>query len=498
MQTRPILSILTLSILLPLAAAGQEETAAEPKEFTTRHAIEIDGKKLDYSAVVGETHLHGEDGSPEASVVTISYFLDGVRDPSRRPITFLFNGGPGSTAVWLHLGAFGPRQIDLGENPLDAGGPPYPLRYNPHTLLDASDLVFVDPIGTGYSHALGEGKDEDYWGVDEDAASMAEFIRAFLTRHKRWASPKYLAGESYGTIRASLLIRDLQLDVLDGVAFNGVILLSAALDVRIFRIGAEANDVAYATALPTYAATAHYHGKLPHKPDNLDEFLRDARDFASTDYLTALFQGDSLPEEHARKVAGALHDFTGLDIDYLLRSNLRVGARRFVKELLRDRGQTLAIHDTRFQGTDPDEAGEGVAWDPFLTAISGPFVTAINSYLTDELAVDVGKPYEVFAERAGGAWKRGGNDRFVFSGSLYTTPYLAEAAATNKDFRIFVASGYHDLTTTFMGVEHTFDHSGIDKDRITLKNYYGGHMMYLFEPSLEELSQDIRAFIGGS
>ena len=491
-----------------LAAAGEMPAAGEaasppkaapaaPKEFVTRHTLEIGGKTLRYRAVAGETYLKNDKGTPKASVWSVAYLLEGADVPAKRPITFLFNGGPGSTATWLHLGAFGPRRLDLGADPLDAGSPPYPLRDNAHSLLDVSDLVFVDPVGTGYSHALGEGKDADYWGVDEDAASMADFIRAYLTRERRWASPKYLAGESYGTIRASLLVRDLSLDILDGVAFNGVILISTALDVRIFLSGAPGNDVAYATSLPTYAATAYYHDQLPQKPANLETFLAEAREFAGTEYLTALFKGDTLSEAETAAVAAKVHRFTGLSEAYLKRSHLRVSVDHFLKELLRERGEVLGVHDTRFRGKDPDAAGEQVAWDPFLFGIPGPFVTAINGYLTDDLKVDMGESYDVFEVRAGGAWKRSGNDQHAFAGFLNTSAPLAQAAATNRDFRVFAATGLHDLTTTFFGVEHTFHHSGVPQDRLTLKNYFGGHMMYLNEASLAALSADIRAFIRG-
>ena len=505
----PLMNLLTLILTLsatfavqqvaaPQAAAQEGAATAappEPKEFVTAHKIEIGGKSLAYSAIASETLLRGDDGQAEASIFSIGYHLDGVEDPAKRPITFLFNGGPGSSAVWLHLGAFGPRQLDLGRDPLDAGGPPYKLRDNRHSPFDVTDLVFVDPVGTGYSRALGDGNDSDYWGVDEDSAAMAAFIRKYLARHGRWNSPKYMAAESYGTIRASLVLRDLQLDPLEGVPFNGVILISAALDVRIFMIGIPGNDLAYVTALPTYAATAYYHDQLPEKPADLEAFLDEVREFASTEYLMALFEGDSLPEERQASLATKLHRYTGISEEYYRRANLRVGARRFVKELLRGRGETLAIHDTRFRGQDPDDAGETVAWDPFLTAISGPFTTSINSYLAGELEVSgMEDGYEVFVP-VGSTWKRGQNDRFVFSGFLHTTPNVAQCAATNRDFRVFVASGYHDLTTTFFGVEHTFDHSGIDKERITLRNYFGGHMMYLYEPSLEALAKDVRDFI---
>lgn len=511
MPTRSRLAgLFAFALLFPLCLPAAEGAGGEagppgkpaaapssPKEFVTRHTLEIGGKTLRYRAVAGETFLKDAKGAPKASIWSVSYLLEGTDAPSARPITFLFNGGPGSTATWLHLGAFGPERLNLGDDPLDAGSPPYPLRGNIHSLLDVSDLVFVDPVGTGYGHALGEGKDSDYWGVDEDAASMASFIRMYLTQQRRWASPKYLAGESYGTIRASVLVRDLSLDVLDGVAFNGVILISTAIDVRVFLSGAPGNDIAYATGLPTYAATAAYHNQLPEKPANLEAFLAQVREFAGTEYLTALFKGDSLSDAETAAVAAKLHRFTGLSEAYLRRSHLRVPVDHFLKELLRDRGEVLAVHDTRFRGKDPDEAGEFVAWDPFLYGISGPFVSAINGYLTDDLKVDMGASYEVFQERAGGAWKRPASDQNVFSGFLDTTRYLSQAVATNRDFRIFVAGGYYDLTTTFFGVEQTFNHSGIPKDRITLKTYEGGHMMYLREASLAALSADIRAFIRG-
>jgi carboxypeptidase C (cathepsin A) len=481
----------------PAAKAAAPAGAQEPKEFVTHHTLELGGRSLRYSAVAGETYLRAEDGTPKASVFSVSYLLEGVEDPAQRPITFLFNGGPGSSATWLHLGAFGPRRVDLGADPLSAGAPPYPLRPNPYSLLDVSDLVFVDPVGTGYSHALGDGKDADYWGVDEDSASLAQFIRTYLTHQKRWDSPKYLAGESYGTIRASLLVRDLALPTLDGVALNGVILLSSALEVRIFLSGLPGNDLAYATNLPTYAATAYYHDALPAKPADLDAFLREVRDFAGGEYLTALFRGDSLSPEETAALAAKLHRFTGLSEEYLRRSHLRVPAQRFLKELLRDRGQTLGIHDTRFLGRDPDEAGEAVDWDPFIFGIAGPFVTAINGYLTGELGVDMGRNYEVFSEDAGGSWKRARSGQWVFAGFLETSAYLAQETAVNRDFRVFVAAGLYDLTTTFFGEEYAFDHSGIPKDRLTLKTYPGGHMMYLPEAALAKLAGDVRTFIRG-
>lgn len=492
------LTLFTLGLPAVWAQQGEPATSAaptpQPQRFVTQHTIETPRGPLSYTAIAGETVIKDETGDPSATFFTIAYLQDSA-DPSTRPLTFLFNGGPGSTAVWLHLGAFGPKRIDLSDKPLEPGSPPYKLEPNRHTLLTYSDLVFVDPVGTGFSRALGEHSDAEFWGVDEDGAALAQFVRKYLTENRRWASPKYLTGESYGTIRAAIMVRDLQLDLLDSVALNGVILISAALDTRIFMSGQPGNELNYVTNLPTYAATAFFHNALASKATGLETFLEEARAFAATEYLAALFAGDSLTPEKADRIAKELSRFTGLSPEYLKRADLRVNTQRFLKELLRDRGLVMAVHDTRFTGTDPDNAGEFVAFDPFMTAISGPFVTGINSYLTDELKVDMGQHYEVFNLQIPQSWKRSVAEQHVFAGHLHTTQFLSQAAAVNRDFRVFAASGYHDLTTTFFGVEYIFDHSGIDKNRLTVENYFGGHMMYLHDSSLEKLSADVGAFI---
>jgi carboxypeptidase C (cathepsin A) len=482
------------------AFAEEAKTAPQPakvasREFITHHRLDIGKEPLNYAAIAGETIVQDRDGAQEASLFSIAYIKEGIDRPETRPITFFFNGGPGSSAVWLHLGAFGPRRIALSSDPVNPGAPPYHLADNPDTLLRYSDLVFVDPIGTGYSRALGKNQDKDYWGVDEDSAILTKYIRAYLTANKRWNSPKYLAGESYGTLRVSVLIRDLELKALDSVTFNGVILLSVALDVRTFLSGGPENELPYVIDLPTYAATAYYHHALPQPQADLDAFLRRAEDFASSEYLVALFKGDSLAADQQEAIAEKLHQFTGLSTDYLRRSHLRIDQGRFLKELLRSRGLVMAVHDTRYTGKDPDEAGEGVQNDPFIIGIAGPFVAMINNYLSAELDVKMEQPYKAFSEEAARGWKRAGEGRHAFAGFLNTTPYLAQAAATNKDFRVFVASGLHDLTTAYYGTQYVFDHSGISKERVALKNYHGGHMMYTYLPSLQQLSSDIGAFM---
>ena len=501
--------ILVIACLLACAAWAQEaKPAASPaaapaalfapagaRESVTHHRLDIGNVPLSYTAVAGETVVLDSEGLPEAGIFSVAYIKEGVGSPEARPITFLFNGGPGSSATWLHLGAFGPRRLALPDEPVLPGAAPYQLVDNPETLLRFSDLVFVDPVGTGYSRALGNHKDRDYWGVDEDSAILARYIRAYLTANKRWNSPKYLAGESYGTIRACVLVRDLGQKLLDGVNLNGVILLSVACDPRTFMPGGPGNDLPYVTNLPTYAATGYYHRVLPQQPADLDAFLREVEDFASTEYLAALFKGDALPADRQEAIAQKLHQYTGLSAEYLKRAHLRVDQARFRKELLRERGLVMATYDTRYTGKDPDEAGEQVELDPFMSGIPGPFVAAINAYLGAELGVKADRPYVVFSAEAARGWKRAGSGSFVFAGSLNTTPYLAQAAAANRDFRVFSASGLYDLTTAFYGTQYVFDQSGIAKDRLTLKTYQGGHMMYTIPASLRELAADIGAFM---
>ena len=493
-----ILLLLSGALNFALFAAEQDQKEpakekASPREFVSQHKLTIGKEIWNYKTVAGDIIVEDGEGVQKAAIFSISYLLENTRPD--RPITFLFNGGPGSSAVWLHLGAFGPKRIGFSNDPLDFGAPPYPLADNPYTLLRYTDLVFVDPVGTGYSRALGKNKDKDFWGVDEDSAILADYVRKYLTLNQRWNSPKYLAGESYGTIRASVMMRDLQLKFLDSIAFNGVILISAAMDVRTFLSGGPGNELPYIVTLPTFAATAFYHKALPEQPADQQTFLQEVETFASTEYLVALHKGDALPADQVKSIAGKLHRFTGLDANYIERSRLRITQERFTKELLRSRGQTIGVHDTRFLGKDRDDAGEFVQLDPFLFGVTGPFVTAINNYLSTDLKVKLYEPYKVFSLDAASGWKRAENETNAFAGFLNTTQYLQQSSAINKDFRVFAASGLHDLTTVYYGTSYLFDHSGIPKERVVQKTYPGGHMMYLYLPSLQQLSEDIGAFI---
>lgn len=466
----------------------------KPKQFVTEHHLTLaDGTTIDYTATAGELFLKDDKGKPQASIFTIAYTKKGVEDASTRPIAFAFNGGPGSSATWLHLGLLGPKRVDVPSNGTDAGAPPYHLNDNPLSLLAVSDLVFVDPVGTGYSHAIGDKKDEDYWGVDEDGSSVAEFIRDYITDNHRWNSPKYLIGESYGTIRAAVLVRDLQAG-LNSVALNGVVLIGSAMNTRFILGGSE--DMSYVTYLPSYAAAAWYHNALPDKPADFNAFMDKVTDFAEHEYLTALFQGAALDDATKAQVLEKLHDYTGLSKTYLKNAHLRVGPSRFRRELLRDRGQVIGRFDSRYIGTEPgDDAGEYPSGDPSGSGVDGAFVATMNDYLERDLAVKMDRDYVVISGEAGGKWKPPGRRGRAFGGFLNVLPYLARGMVDNKDLRVFVASGYYDLATAYFASQHMVHHSGMDPARVTMKTYEAGHMAYVHQASFERLAKDLKEFV---
>jgi carboxypeptidase C (cathepsin A) len=494
--------LVVLLAVLPLAAqeAKPPEKAAEkpaekpaaPLKFVRQHRVKLGAEDVAYTTTSEEIFLQDGAGKPTASFFTIAYTRDGAR-AEERPVTFIFNGGPGSASVWLHFGMVGPKVIDIPSDATDPGAPPYRLRDNPSTIFRATDLVFVDPIGTGYSRAMGEKKDEDYWGYDEDADSVAEFIRAYITKHNRWNSPKYILGESYGGIRSALLVPRVQGDL--GIGLNGVVLISPALNMGTLPFITAGNDVAFATHLPALAATAYYHHKLPGQWNDLPTLLREAEKFAGSEYLVALFQGDKLPRAEQERIAEQLHRYTGLSTQYILRSNLRINAIRFTKELLREEGKSLGLLDGRYMQDELDDAGEYPDGDPF-SAKTGPiYISLFQSYLHDELGVDLDKRYLPQNGEANGKWKRPANRRGAFAGFVDVTGALAQGTKDNEALRIFSAAGHEDLTTSYFATRYMLEHSGIDADRMTIRDYAGGHMMYLHRPSLDAVSNDIVAFI---
>ncbi|MGC4942011.1 S10 family peptidase [Kribbella sp. DT2] len=462
---------------------------------TTQHVLTVGRRKLKYTATTGRIVLRREvvtDGKfdghlPKAEVFLTSYTLDDA-EPGTRPVTFAFNGGPGSSSIWLHLGLLGPRRVVAG----DAGElapPPYGLVDNVETLLQVSDLVFIDPVSTGYSRAVEGEKPGEYHGFTPDLESVGEVIRLWTSRNGRWMSPKFLAGESYGTTRAAGLVAHLQNR--HGMYFNGVMLISAVLEFSTLIFG-PGNDLPYALFLPSYAAAAHYHGLIPDR--ELSEVLADAERYAAGRYPNALAQGNRLPADYRGEVIEKLAALTGLSPDYLDRVDLRIEHTRFFAELLRSRRQVIGRLDTRFTGWDADSAGEVSTDDPSMRAIMGPYTAALNHYVRAELEYLNDLPYEIISADAAKDWsfKEFENDHVTVSDQL------AEAMRANPHLKVHIASGHYDCATPYFATEHTVARLRIPaelRDNIELFYYPAGHMMYVHEESRLQQSKDLAAFV---
>ena len=465
-----------------------------PRIFETEHSVRANGKNISYKVIAGETHLKNNDGEPTASIFSTTYLADNAGAPIDRPVAFIFNGGPGSASLWLHLGVFGPQRVKLPDGPEDDGAAPYDLRDNAHSLIDVADMVFIDPVGTGWSRAVGKGRASDYWGVTEDARSIREFIRRWLTEHKRWNSPKYLMGESYGTTRSAALIRELESGWTD-ISINGVVLISTVLNFALDATD-PGNDVGYVGLMPSFAASAWYHGKVDKDEwdGDLEAFLEAAREFAIDDYMPALLKGQLISNIERRSVARRLGGFIGLEADYLERAHLRVSLRRFMRELRRDEGLSIGRLDSRFTGVEPDTIGEAPEYDPSAYGIDGAYTAAMLDYFTRDLGVDIEEPYTTLGGVRNWNW-RTGNGGGGENAYVNVAPHLERAMRQNTDLRILAANGYYDLATPFFGTELSLAQPGFDRDRISLTYYEAGHMMYIHEPSLEQMAEDVRDFV---
>lgn len=489
---------LILSCVLSATAIAEEDKKntgpiPDPEVFTTDHQGRFNGQNIKYTVTAGETYLHDEKDMPIASVWSISYVADVKGDRSNRPVTFIFNGGPGSASLWLHMGVFGPKRIDLPSDAMDDGAPPYNIVNNDQSPLDVTDLVFIDPVGTGYSRPLGDTDGKKFWGVDQDAASIAEFVRLWLTKNKRWNSARYIAGESYGTTRAAALTDKLQ-DGFNGISINGVMLISAILDFQTARFQT-GNPIPYIGFLPTYAATHWYHNLRDTGGISLEDHVSEARRFAIEDYAPALLKGDRLSSPEKATIRTKLAALTGLSEDYLDDTNLRINIARFAKEFGRNDGYTVGRFDSRFRGQDFDNAGERYDDDPSGYAIAGGYTSAINHYMTTELNVDITREYKVLDFAPGRNWDWSQNGSGSGFSNVNVAPMLGEAQRENSDLRVLLASGYYDLATPFFAAENTLATNGFIKDRTVKTFYEAGHMMYLHHPSLEQLSKDTRDFI---
>jgi carboxypeptidase C (cathepsin A) len=475
--------------------SSQAELASEPWTFEellseTSHTVVVGGRSLTYKATAGTLLLKDEAGAKKASVFYMAYTLDGVGDPSGRPLTFSFNGGPGSSSVWLHLGLLGPRRVLMSDEG-HALPPPYELVDNEHSLLDVTDLVFIDPVTTGYSRAVPDEDPQQFHGVEEDVETVGEFIRLYTSRAGRWASPKFLIGESYGTTRAAGLAGFLQ--GRHGMYLNGIMLVSSILNFQTARFDV-GNDLPYILFLPTYTATAWYHGRLD---ESLQRDLRSTLDeveaFALGDYAEALIRGDTLEGHEREEIADRLARYTGLSREYVLQTQLRIQIHRFVKQLRRDERLTVGRLDSRFTGTDRDAAGENYEFDPSYAAIQGPYTATLNDYVRRELGFEIDLPYEILSGRVR-PWKFGSyENRYV-----NVAETLRQAMTRNPSLKVFVANGFYDLATPYFATQYTFDHLGLDpslRHNISMGYYEAGHMMYIHLPSLRQLKEDLREFV---
>ncbi|MFC2108722.1 S10 family peptidase [Candidatus Bipolaricaulota bacterium] len=459
----------------------------EPVE--TKHELTVNGQTLKYTARAGVIPLKDEFDEAEAEVFFAAYELDGAEACSTRSLTFVFNGGPGSASIWLHMGALGPKRVVMEP---EGWMPPPPFRYedNQHTWLDQTDLVFIDPVGTGFSRAAKEELDKKFWGFKGDIESVGEFIRLYLTRYQRWTSPLFLAGESYGTTRAAGLAGHL---VDKGITFNGIVLISTVLDIQSIRF-LKANDLPFQLFVPTYAATAWYHKKLGAdlQGRELSDLMAEVKAWAGNELTVALMKGDRLGEDERQAVARQLAAYTGLELDYVLGTNLRINIFHFCKELLRGDKRSVGRLDSRFKGMEALTVTERPEFDPSMIAITPPYSAAFNHYVRSELGVETDLAYETLSFKVNEKWE-------WEKGTLPATgEALRGAMAKNPYMKVFVGQGTYDLATPLLATEYMINHMNIDpaiRSNVEMMNYEAGHMFYLDVNSLTAFKADVDRFL---
>jgi carboxypeptidase C (cathepsin A) len=475
------------------AAKKEQPSVASDDISTTSHTVTIGGETIRYTARAGTMVMKDEDGTPRASVFFVAYTKDGA-EPGKRPVTFTFNGGPGSSSVWLHMGAFGPKRVVYGDDDGHAAAPPYRTVDNEAGILDVTDLVFIDPVTTGYSRAIPVKEDKKFHGLDGDIESVGEFIRLWTSRYNRWSSPKFLAGESYGTTRAAGLSGWLHEQ---GYYLNGIILLSSILNFQTARFDS-GNDLPYILFLPTYTATAWYHKRLPAdlQQGSLESAVAESEAFALGDYTHALMQSDALSDADRKAIVARLARLTGLSPAYVEETNLRVRIDRFDKELLRDQHRTAGRLDARFIGIDRDSAGESTGADPSYSAIMGEYTAVMNDYVRRELKFETDLPYEILTDRVHPWTFEHASNRYVDVAET-----LRDAMTQNPYLRVFVANGYYDFATPFAATKYTFNRMQLDpslRKNLSMDFFKAGHMMYIDRHEHARLKKDVADFIKAS
>lgn len=464
--------------------------AKEERTKETKHSLTIGGQKVDYTATAGTVFLRDNKHEPTASIFYIAYTRDGVEDRAQRPVTFSFNGGPGSSSVWLHMGLLGPKRVVLEEDGSPVP-PPYRLVDNEYSLLDETDLVFIDPVSTGYSRAAKPEDAKNFHSVDADIRSVADFIRLYTTRHQRWTSPKFIIGESYGTTRAAGLSGELSSEHRMNV--NGIMLVSTVLNFLTLRF-AEGNDLPYVLFLPSYTATAWYHKKLAAdlQSQPLTNVLQQAEAFASGPYNQALLLGDGLTADQKQQIVEGYARATGLNAEFVERSNLRVSIGEFTRELLRAENKMVGRFDSRYTGYVRDRRGLGMEYDPSGEAIFSSYTSTFNHYVRSELGFESDLSYEILTGDVQ-PWNWGQGNSYV---NVATT--LADSLTKNPFLKVHVSNGYYDLATPYFATRWTFNHLGVDPallKNVTQDDYTAGHMMYLNLPDLKKQKEDLAKFI---
>ena len=474
----------------PSMEEAEKREDVEETRSDTRHVLRMGDEDIAYTATAGTLVLRDDEGKAEASVFYVAYVRDGVDDPADRPVTFSFNGGPGSAAVWVHFGAFGPKKV-LADKEGMPEPPPGRLIPNPYSILDVSDLVFIDPVSTGWSRAAPGVDAKKFHNLRGDVESVGEFMRLWLTRNERWASPKFIAGESYGTTRAAGLA--LHLQERHGLYLNGLVMISTILNWQNQEMH-PGNDTAYAIHLPSYAAAAWYHGRLDSGlPSDLRTLLDEVERFSLHEYAPALILGDWLPDERRKEIARKVARYSGLSVDYVEDVNLRIAIWRFVKELLRDEGKTVGRLDTRFTGWDRDSGGETFEFDPSGEAVNVGYVTLLNDYMRRELGYETDLPYRSSA----GLWR---NWHWNENSNRYVNVAedLRQAMTRNPELRVLFTAGYYDLATPYFDTPYTAAHLALPeelRDNVEITYYEAGHMMYIREADHDKFRNDIVGFI---
>lgn len=473
---------------------AQKMAAEKPMHFESKGSVQIDGKKITYTTTAGTLVMKNDKDEPIAQFGYTAYVQDG-KNKSQRPILFAYNGGPGSASLWLHMGILGPVRVAVEDLAFNTTGP-FKRTNNEYSILAKADLVMIDPVGTGFSRPVGDSKGEDFWGVDQDIASVSDFIARYITDNGRWQSPKYLLGESYGGIRSGGVAYYMMQKY--AISFNGVILVSPYMSFVAGNAGIKI-DLPQVNFFSTFAATAWYHKTVADRPDDLQEFLREAEAFAVNEYAPLLHKGNRASAEERASVLAGMERFTGISAEYWDRANLRIDEGRFAKQLLRDRSQTVGRIDSRFTGDAISDISEYMAYDPFFPAVGAAFTATFNDYYREQLGVKTDRRYIT----SGGLWNKW-DDRHMQPGAWGKIPVantgvdLNHAMIQNPNLRVLVQQGYYDLATPYGATDYFLDHMELPdtlRENITLEHYEAGHMMYLHPESMQKFSTDLAEFI---